>query len=119
MTARPRRYRIWFALAFGLALAVTGFFAARFVVSAIHWSDPASRDAAIEGWMPLRYVARSWDVPPEAIGAALGLEEVPGARRSVAELAAERGQTVPEMAAEIRAAIMAIRAGSAPEPVRD
>jgi hypothetical protein len=47
------------------------FFAVRLTVFTIYWSDPAHRDQAVEGWMTPGYVARSWDVDPEVIRAAL------------------------------------------------
>jgi hypothetical protein len=102
-----RHHRI-LVLVFALALALTGAFTVRLVVSGLHWSNPANRDARIEGWMPLRYVARSWDVPPEVLGAALGL--TPGAGMTVAEIAAARGTGIEGVRADLMAAIGAWRA---------
>jgi hypothetical protein len=94
-----------FVLATGLML----FFAVRMVMVTLHWSDPMSREQAIEGWMPLRYVGRSWDVPPEVLGQAVGREPEPGARLTVAEIAAASGRSVDAVSADLQAAIAAYR----------
>ena len=101
------RHRVLLGL-FVLSLAVTAFFMVRTVVFVVHWSDPRNQDRAIEGWMPLRYVARSWHVPPEVLGEALGLE--PGARLTVSDIATARDSDVGTISAELRAAIAVWRA---------
>ncbi len=95
---------------FLLAIGLTVFFAVRMVLFTIHWSDPARQNQAIEGWMPLRYVARSWDVPPEILGAAVERAPEAGSRITVAEIAAASGRSVDDVAADLRAAIDAQRA---------
>jgi hypothetical protein len=104
------RHRILLAM-FAVALALTAFFAVRMGVSTVHWSDPGNRDLAIEGWMPVRFVARSWNVPPEVLGDALAL--MPGARRTVSDIAEARNSDVATIRAEMTAAIIAWRAGQA------
>lgn len=106
--------RLWarhrgLTLAFLVAAVLTAFFLMRFIGAAIYWADPAHQDRPIAGWMPVRYVARSWEVPPEILGDALGLDPVPGPRRTIAEIAAQRGRSVQELAAELREAIAAYR----------
>lgn len=104
-----RRHRL-LVLAFALALAVSAFFLVRMVVFALHWADPAHQDQAIAAWMPLRYVARSWDVPPEVLGRALGMDPAPGRRRTVGDIAAARGVAPEVVAGRLRAAIADHRA---------
>jgi len=101
------RHRILLSM-FALALALTTVFAVRMVVSTMHWSDPGNRDLAIEGWMPVRYVARSWNVPPEVVADALAL--MPDARMTVSDIAEERSSDVATIRAEMTAAILLWRA---------
>ena len=90
-------------LVFAGAAAVTVFFALRFAVSGLYWADPAHRDRAPEGWMTPGYLARSWDIPREVLAEALGLERKPGAALSLARIARDRGQPLPEFLAEVEA----------------
>ena len=102
-----RKHRLLLS-AFLLALAVTIFFAVRMTVFWVYWSDPEHRNQPIQGWMTPRYIAHSWQVPPELVGSALGLE--PGAGRiTVDEIARERNVPVEAVIAEIMEAIRAHR----------
>jgi hypothetical protein len=114
-----RLARLWrshraLVVAFALALALTLVFAARALVFAVYWADPAHRDRAIEGWMTPRYIAHSWDLPPATVGAALGLApgagRADGARLTLEEIAEARGTSVAALAAAIEAAAAAHRA---------
>jgi hypothetical protein len=86
------------------------FFAVRLVVFSIYWSDPARRDAVIEGWQTPGYIAMSWKVPRPVIADALGLEEGERARTSLEDLAKERGVPTAELIRELEAAILDFRA---------
>ena len=88
------------------------FFAARLVVFSVYWSDPARRDAVIEGWQTPGYVAMSWKVPRPVVADALGLEEGERARISLENLAKERGVPTAELIRELEAAITNFRAAS-------
>lgn len=101
-------------LAFVAALAVTLFFALRFVSFALYWSDPAHRNQVPEGWMTPGYVARSWDLPRDALIGALGLPEKPPHPLTLEEIAAMRGVPLSTVLGEVSAAITAIR--NAPPP---
>lgn len=105
-----RSHRLVF-IAFLVALSLTGFFFVRTVAFTVYWADPAHHEQTIEGWMPVRYVARSWDVPPEVLAEALGFDAGERRRLTVAEIAAERGTSVAEVAATLQAAIARHRIG--------
>ena len=96
-----------------LALAVAVFFAVRLTIFTIYWSDPAHRDQQIEGWMTPGYVARSWDVEPDLIRAALpppppGGPE-PRGRTTLDRIAEGAGLPLAEVIAGIEAAIAGAR----------
>lgn len=97
-----------------LALLASGFFAFRTVTFWVYWSDPAHQELAIEPWMPLGYVGRSWQVPREELATSLGLESRTGRPQSIAQIAAERGVPVDELIAGLEAAIAAYRATQPP-----
>jgi len=96
-------------LAFALLLGLAVFFA----VGAFRHAR--NLDIAIEqpvaSWMTPRYVALSWDVPREAMMEILGLEPPGPGRRTLADIAAEKGISVEEYITLIKAGIAAFRAG--------
>ena len=100
----------WATAGLGVALVLAAFFAFRAVNRYIYWSDPAHHDQTIAGWMPLRYVATSWHVPPEVIGDALGLNTETPRRLTIDELAQDRGVSVEALAKQLQDAITAFRA---------
>jgi hypothetical protein len=86
------------------------FFGTRAVLFTLYWSE--HRDEAIAGWMTPRYVAMSWQVPPEVVGDALALpRDGIGRRATLADLANARGVSLETLAAEVAQAIEAHRAG--------
>ena len=109
MTRKGRLLRWLLRAGFVLALGLTLFFGARLTLGAIYWSN--HRDQPIEGWMPLRYVGRSWSVPPEVIAEALGIEPGTLPRRSLSQIARDRGIPEAELIARIIAAIAQARGG--------
>jgi hypothetical protein len=109
-----RDHRVAF-LAFLTALAVTLFFAVRFVAFALYWSDPAHRDQVPEAWMTPGYVARSWHVPRGDLLRALDLPSASDRPRSLAEIAAERGIPVATLLDEVATAIADLRSRTAPQ----
>ena len=96
------------AAAFALALGATGFFAIRFVVHAIYWSQ--HREEPIVSWMTVGYVARSYEVPPELLQEALGITPGERDRRTLAEIAAEQGRDFEALRTALLEAIAAARA---------
>lgn len=97
--------------AFVLALALSLFFAMRLIMGTIYWADAAHQDQPIEGWMRLGYVARSWDVPRDALIAAMQLPAETMRFTSIERIAQDQGIPVPELIARIEGAIAAHRDG--------
>jgi hypothetical protein len=99
----------WLLLGFLAAVTLALLFAIRVAISLQDW--PEERDADIEGWMTPRYVALSWDVPPEVVAGALALaRDGRGRRVTLEELAKDRGVPVEDLVAALEAAITAFRA---------
>jgi hypothetical protein len=96
--------------AFALALALTLFFAGRFVVQVAYWSDPAHRNQTVQGWMTVGYVGRSWGLDPREIDDIAGLPRPEGHPKPLVEIAAERGVPVTDLIAEVEAAIVTLKA---------
>ncbi len=94
-----------------LSTAAALLFAARLLIVAMNWSGTPPVQP-IEGWMTPGFVAHSNHVPPAVVRDALGLKPG-GRRRTLGQIAAERGQSLEAMGAQIEAAIAASRA--APE----
>ena len=95
-------------MGFTAAFAITLFFGIRVISSAIYWNDPAHRNQTIEGWMTIRYVANSWQVPPKVIVDALAS---PPSREGrpvrLQDIALSEGITVEELRERLNAAIAA------------
>lgn len=101
--------RVWLVAGFVGACLLVVVFAIRLTFGAWYWSSHA--DQAIEGWMPVGYVARSWDVPRPVLAEAIGLAPGDAPRRSLSAIAAERGEPVEALIARLEAAIAAHRVG--------
>ena len=97
--------------AFLLAAALTVLFTIRTIAFTIYWANPAHSDQALEAWMTPRYLAYSWDLPPEEIAAVLGVELGSSRRESLGDIAARNGMSLAEIEARIRAAATTWRAG--------
>ncbi|PWJ20545.1 hypothetical protein [Jannaschia seohaensis] len=106
-THRTYRRLLW-ALLIASVLG-TALFAVRGIVQLVYWSDPAHQDQALEPWMPVGFVARSYGVEREALAASLGLDPEANRGLSLKELAKMRGQTFEETSREVEAAIQDIR----------
>jgi hypothetical protein len=98
-------------LAFCAIVSVFTVFAVRTTTSAIYWMDPAHRDQTLEGWMTPRYVAMSYQLPPEVLGPALFLEkDAPPRRQSLAEIAMAHDISIQDLQVRIDTAVAAWRA---------
>lgn len=109
MPHTPPLMRRLMMLGFGVALLLTLFFAVRVTVQAIYWRDPAHHDLPIQGWMPLGYVGRTWNVPREVM---IGIAQVSPAdtsRRSLEMIARDEGVPLDAFIARIQDGIAAYR----------
>jgi hypothetical protein len=110
-------WRQWLlAAVFLVALLAAGMFAFRTVRSTIYW--PLHRDEPIERWMPVNYVAHSYDVPPEVLWSALGLPDPRTEKRRdmrpLSAIATARGQSFEQVRATLEEAIARTRQSRQP-----
>ncbi|NNU80264.1 hypothetical protein HMH01_07405 [Halovulum dunhuangense] len=114
MLRKAWRHHRLLLLAFGLALALSLSFSARVVMSWFYFA--ANRDAEVTSWMTVGYVARSHQVPREALFDALegDLALTPGARETVAEIAWRTGLTEQQVIARIDAALADLKQSGQP-----
>lgn len=108
--------RLWKAAPVATAILILALFASAFfaVRSAIFWyHNPlwVEHSQEIAPWMTPRYVARSWDVPPRELGAAIGAPmPPPDGPISLRDLAALRDVPVEIVIAETKAFIASFHA---------
>lgn len=106
-----RRHPVLLTL-FPAAFVLTLWFAARSLMFALYWADPAHQDQAIAGWMTPRYVSHSWEIPRDVMLAAIGEEPVVmGGHPTLDRIAAAEGIPVAELIRRIETAIADYRAG--------
>lgn len=123
MTRRPKTgrtlRRLWqrapvLTVVAGGAALLALVFALRLVMAVLHW-NAAPTDPDLAGWMTPRFVAHSWNMPPEVILDSLTLApDGSGRRITLAELAQARGIPLAVLLDQLHAAIDAHRAGLAP-----
>ncbi|EKF41068.1 hypothetical protein NA8A_17905 [Nitratireductor indicus C115] len=101
-----QHHRLLF-IAFCIALLITLLLALRTVAFYAYWST--HRAVPIEDWMTIGYVARSWEVEPDALRRSLGLDDQTRDRRSIARLAAERGVPAGVLLEDVRKAVDRLR----------
>ena len=99
---------------FLLAVLVTGLFAVRAVRRAAYWRT--HRDEPIRSWMSVRYVARSYRVPPHVLYEAIGVQPELHDRRPLREIAREQNRPVEALINELQDAIKGFRAHAPPPP---
>lgn len=96
--------------AFALALALTLFFAGLFVVRTVYWMNPEHHQQAVQPWMTVGYVGRSWHLDPRAIDAEAGLPFPEGKPLTLQQIADQRGVPVADIIAAVEAAIARLQA---------
>ncbi len=106
-------------LAFALAVALTLFFAGKFVTRAIYWADPAHQNQPVAGWMTVGYIGRSWDVPPPEIDRIAGFDRPEGKPMTLQQIADQRGVPVAEVIRAVETAILTVKARDALHHVAD
>lgn len=105
--------RLWrshprLVLAFVLALSLSLFFAGRLVWSVAYWAN--HRQEAVQAWMTVGYVGRSWQLDPREIDARAGLPLPEGKPLTLQEIADARGVPVAEIIAQVERTIAEMRA---------
>ncbi|MEM5472510.1 hypothetical protein WNZ14_12295 [Hoeflea sp. AS60] len=105
------RQNRWLALAFIIALTLALVFIIRASIFFAYWQSHA--DEPIEGWMTVRYVARSYRVDPKIVHDAVGLPDSGPDRRPLIKIAREQGQPLDVLTARILDAIRLDRAAHA------
>lgn len=95
--------RLVLRLAFLAAALVTTALAVRFIIRVarlrLHAGEPPA------AWMPLRYVARAHNIEPAALRDALGLDPSVSLRRTLGEIAADRGIAAEVFLEQVKAAL--------------
>ncbi|MCY0095412.1 hypothetical protein [Hoeflea ulvae] len=102
------RHNRWLTLSFLITLTLALVFIIRAGVFFVYWQNHA--DEPIEGWMTIRYVARSYRVDPKIVHAAAGLAEAGPDRRPLIRMARDQGLPLNTLATSIIEAIEADRA---------
>lgn len=71
---------------------------------------PPPKDVVIEPWMTPGFVAHSWHIPPDVMGAAMQIEPRKGGRpQNLEYIAEQKGIPVDQLIADIEAAIAEFR----------
>jgi hypothetical protein len=95
--------------AFALALALTLFFAVRFVIGFIYWS--AHHEEPVRPWMTIGYVGKSWDLNPRIIDETAGLPlPVNGRPFTIKEIAEQRNVPAEDIIKKVEDAVAKLRA---------
>lgn len=102
-------------LTFALAVVLTLFFAGQFVARVIYWSNPDHRNQAVQPWMTVGYVARSWGLSGPEIDDLAGLPRPDGHPLTLQEIASQRGVPVAEVVKAVEDAIALLKAREAVE----
>lgn len=112
--ARLWRHHRAALIGFVLAACVTLFFAVRFMLFTVYWSDPAHRNEPPQPWMTIGYVAHSWKMPPETVANALGISTLPDRRVTLGELATSMGVSEEILMSRLKAALAKLPAPQKP-----
>lgn len=102
---------------FLLAVVATGLFGVRAVRRAIYWRN--HRDEPLRPWMSVRYVSRSYRVPPHVLYKAIKVAPIPHDRRPLRDIAREQNRPVEDLIAELKEAIIHSRPPYPPPPPPD
>ncbi|MBU4530422.1 MAG: hypothetical protein KUA43_01045 [Hoeflea sp.] len=106
----------WLTISFLLTLTLALVFTIRAGVFFVYWQNHA--DEPIEGWMTIRYVAKSYRVEPKIVHDAIDLPKTGPDHRPLVKIARERNQPLDALTAQIIEAIEAERTArdQPPEP---
>ncbi len=110
------RQNRWLAIAFIIALTLALVFIIRAGVFLVYWQH--HEDEPVEGWMTIRYVAKSYRVPPKLLHDAIGLPHTGPDHRPLIKIAREQNQPLDALTAQIIEAIEAERAAPGSPPAQ-
>jgi len=107
-------------VAFLVASALALFFGGRIVVRGIYWANPAHHRQLPEAWMTPGYIARSWHLPPEAVDAAIGVEDsrnlFENGPPTLERIAAQQHVSATDLIGRLEAVLPEIAAQDRPAP---
>lgn len=86
-----------------LAIGGLGWFGSRFVGEAMYFADPAHQRQPLALWMSPRYVAKSWDLPPEVVINLMQLEP-DHKQKTLRDVTLHLGITLPELQSRVEKA---------------
>ncbi len=98
-------------LLFLSALAVMVFFGLRFLWAVFYWSNPVHLHQPPAAWMTPRYVAHSWQVPPQQVAEALQIPAGLPPRPTLQDIAKARDLPVDVLLAQLQATLNALQGG--------
>jgi len=104
----------WLTISFLLTLTLALVFTIRAGVFFVYWQH--HEDEPVEGWMTIRYVAKSYRVSPKLLHDAIGLPQTGPDHRPLIKIAREQNQPLDALTAQIIEAIEAERRQLAPAP---
>jgi hypothetical protein len=104
---RARRGTRWLVVPFVLALVLAAGLGVRAVVHGLRLSG--GPPPTIEGWMTPGYIVQSFDLEPEAMAAALGLEPGSARGKTLEDIATARDVPLADLIAAVEAVIEARR----------
>lgn len=97
-----REHRFVF-IGFVAAALLTIFFTIKIIGGVIYWSQ--HRNAELEPWMSIGYIAHSYRVPPRVLADALALTRDEAKHKPIGEIAEDAGMEFPRLRSEILTAI--------------
>jgi len=100
------------AMAAFLALSsIACYFAFNAIAAAVYWNDPSHQDQPLANWMTPRYVAQSYDIPPDVFGPALFIDPTePPRRLRLEDIATANGVTLDALQQRVNEATATFRA---------
>ena len=105
-------HRNRFALiAFGAAVALTLFFAAKLVLFAPHWMGPRPEPGPIAGWMTPKFLVHAYHLPRDGLAETLGYAFETENPQTLQQIAMAKGVPLTHLIARIEAEIDDMKQG--------
>ncbi len=90
-------------LGFVIASLFTIMFLVRTIMDTVYFQN--NQDREIEPWMPIGYIAKTYDVPPEVLLQSVGIPLDNSVRRRIRRVAQETGIPYEQLVAQLMDAI--------------